>query len=222
MGGWVCVCVCVVLVGVNKSGGTKAHRSRSALKSMLAEQELSVLLRHGSLPPNKKKTKKQKVPVCWNKRGRTDWTPNSSDNHWARNKLPPTHPPCLFCPVMRTSPGLSMKAQWRSPAISILLRKSTVDVMSASTMCGRVSAGSGRSSGYRQKHLPAGTTKIFIRQDSGEEHLTLMLPVQLVTCWTCQLSAALGLTFADWLNGDGVSSDPGVVNLQRHQCVVVI
>ena len=55
----VCVCVCVVLVGVNKSGGTKAHRSRSALKRMLAEQELSVLLRHGSLPPNKKQ-KKQK------------------------------------------------------------------------------------------------------------------------------------------------------------------
>lgn len=65
------MCVCVVLVGVNKSGGTKAHRSRSALKSMLAEQELSVLLRHGSLPPNKKKNKKTKSS-CLLEQKRTD------------------------------------------------------------------------------------------------------------------------------------------------------
>lgn len=51
-------------------------------------------------------------------------------------------------------PGLSAKTQRRRPAISTLLRKSTVEVMSESTMCGRGSAGSGLSSGYRQKHLP--------------------------------------------------------------------
>lgn len=37
--------------------------------------------------------------------------------------------------------------------------------------------------------------------------------IRWLTCCSRQLSAAPGLAFADWLDGDRVGSDPGVVNL---------
>lgn len=43
--------------------------------------------------------------------------------------------------------------------------------------------------------------------------------VHCLTCRACQLFAGLGLASADWLNYDGVCSDPGVIDLEQHQCV---
>lgn len=50
--------------------------------------------------------------------------------------------------------GRSMKSQCPRPAISILFRNKTVEVMLDSSSHGDVSSGSTVSSGYRQKHLP--------------------------------------------------------------------
>lgn len=59
----LCVCVCV-LVGVNKSGGTKAHGSRSALKGCSQNRSCQFSWGTAHCPPIKK------VPVCWNKTDR--------------------------------------------------------------------------------------------------------------------------------------------------------
>lgn len=40
--------------------------------------------------------------------------------------------------------------------------------------------------------------------------------IRWLTCCGRQLPPAPGLAFADWLDGDRVGSDPGVVNLQQH------
>lgn len=59
MGGCVCV-----LVGVNKSGGTKAHGSRSALKGCSQNRSCQFSWGTAHCPPIKK------VPVCWDKTDR--------------------------------------------------------------------------------------------------------------------------------------------------------
>ena len=43
--------------------------------------------------------------------------------------------------------------------------------------------------------------------------------VRRLTCGARQLFAGHGLASADWVNRDRVCSDPGVIDLERHQCV---
>lgn len=122
MGGWERVCV-FGLVGVNKSGGTKANGSRSALKRMLAEQELSVQPSTAHCPPIKK------VPVCWNKRAEakihliiTEDTGNLGNKTNCKNifhlhfvTLHNPHPACRWShsDAVRRSPSSSGRAQWK-------------------------------------------------------------------------------------------------------------
>lgn len=63
----------------------------------------------------------------------------------------------IFTDVAETHgiwPGLLTKSQRPIPATSILLRKSTVEVMFASRIRAGISVQSSVSSGYRQKHFP--------------------------------------------------------------------
>lgn len=125
-----CVCVCVFVA------------EQMWVEQRLVEAgQLSAHMRHGSPPTDNKRS----CPPA--QKGETD--------RLGTRIQPVTHQISAGRVCAPPPPGLSAKSQRRRPAISILLRKSTVEVMSESTICGRGSAGSGLSSGYRQKHLPA-------------------------------------------------------------------
>lgn len=73
-------------------------------------------------------------------------------------------------------PGLSIKSQRPRPPMSILFRKSTVDVMSDSRMWGRVSLGRGVSSGYRQKLFPAGNDALRLARTHDPPNCVTSIP----------------------------------------------
>lgn len=214
-----CGCALWVYVGVNKSEGTEAHGSRSALKGCSQNRSCQHTWGTAHRPP----TKKGSCPLAQRGNGlpRPKNPSNYSSNHggqvrrrgWESRNGPSGCEPHLVCPWSyngegRRSPSSLGRARWKwcqSPRYVAAPQQEVV-----------CPPGTDRNTclHFLERDLSDKTAA----KNRRQAH-TLSL-VWRPTCCTCQLLPTLGLTFADWLNGDWVGSDPGVVNLWRHHNVL--